>query len=140
MKKIFPLLLLCVVMTIFSCGKSDIKTSDNKTSGQNSEATTTNTQNQNNNTQGEVIEIKLPTMQCSTCKKNIESAVKKLDGVNEVNVSVKDKTAKVNYDKSKTDPGKIEGAIVFAGYQANDKPADKNAYDQLEKCCKVGGH
>ena len=57
-----------------------------------------------------------------------------------MNVTVKNKTAKVDYDKAKTDLSKIEGAIVMAGYQANDKPADKKAYDKLEDCCKIGGH
>ena len=28
----------------------------------------------------------------------------------------------------------------MAGYQANDKPADKTAYDNLDDCCKIGGH
>ena len=141
MKKIFYSLLLSALIIIYGCGKSDTKTSENKSSGQNQDVTGKTAQTQNtSSTQGEVIEIKLPTMQCGTCKKNIEGAVKKLDGVNSVNVVVKDKVAKVNYDKMKTDVNKIEGAIVMAGYQANDKPADKNAYDKLESCCKIGGH
>jgi len=129
--KVIPFIFIAAVL--FACGKtsSDNKQSENKS----------NTEQQNSAaTQGEIIEIKLPTMQCGTCKKNIEKAVKKVDGVNEVNVIVKEKIAKVNYDKSKTDLNKIEGAIIMSGYQANDKPADKAAYDKLEDCCKIGGH
>lgn len=130
-----------VLVLLNGCGKSENKTSENNSSGQNT-GTKSETELTVNTTeeQEEIIEIKLPTMQCGTCKKNIEGAVKKLDGVNEVKVSVKEKTAKVNYNKAKTDLNKIEGAIVMAGYQANDKPANKESYDKLEDCCKIGGH
>ena len=40
-------------------------------------------------------------------------------------------------DKSKTDLGKIEGAITAAGYDANDKKADPEAYKELDDCCKL---
>lgn len=121
------------------CSNNENKTQTGA-SEKNTEVTTSNDQTlTQNNSGGEMIEVKLPTMQCGTCKKNIETAVKKLDGINSVNVIVKDKVAKVNFDKSKTDLTKIEGAIVMAGYQANEKPGDKKAYDNLEACCKVGG-
>ncbi len=138
---IIVLSLYLFTFTFTGCGKSDNKTSDKNSPDQKSETTTGTVQSQNTNSgEGEVIEIKLPTMQCSTCKKTIESAVKKIDGVSDVNVVVKDKVAKVKYDKSKTDPDKIEGVIVMAGYQANDKPANKESYDKLESCCKISGH
>ena len=86
--------------------------------------------------EGEYIEINLPTMQCNMCKATIEKAVNKVEGVNYVNVVVKDKIAKVKFDNSKTELGKIEDAITAAGYQANDKPEVKEAYDNLEGCCK----
>lgn len=133
MKNIFVLVLFAALV-LAGCGKGDNKISEDKSSGQKDEQTNSGSD------QGEVIVVQLPTMQCGTCKKNIEKAVKKIDGVNDVNVVVKDKIANINYDKSKTDLNKIEGAIVMAGYQANDKPADKEAYDKLEDCCKVGGH
>ena len=117
--------------------------SDNKTSGDNSETKNSkdNTeQTQTSSDQSETVIVQLPTMQCAMCKKNIESAVKKIDGINEVNVVVKEKIAKVNFDKSITDLSKIEGVIVAAGYQANDKPADKDSYEKLDDCCKLGGH
>jgi copper chaperone CopZ len=86
--------------------------------------------------EGKYVEINLPTMQCSMCKATIEKAVNKVEGVNHVNVVVNDKIAKVKYDKSKTELSKIEDAITAAGYQANDKPEDKEAYDNLAVCCK----
>jgi copper chaperone CopZ len=134
---------LAVIIFFFfitGCGKTD-KISENNSSEQKSEAKVNSEPTQNKSSdQIEVIEIKLSTIQCGTCKKNIESAVKKIDGVNDVNVVVKEKIAKVNYDKSKTDQSKIEGVIVMSGYQANDKPANKDSYDKLADCCKIGGH
>lgn len=126
-----------IILSVFvACGKSD-----NKSAGENPESKSNTEQTENNSSgQTETVIVQLPTMQCAMCKKNIESAVKKIDGINEVNVVVKDKIAKVNYDKSVTDLSKIEGVIVAAGYQANDKPADKDSYEKLDDCCKIGGH
>ena len=89
---------------------------------------------------GEVIKVNLPTMQCATCKKNIETALKKVDGVNSVNVSVKDKIATVDFDKSKLNTDKIETEITLVGYDANSKKKNEAAYEKLEDCCKMDGH
>jgi len=91
-------------------------------------------------TEGETVEIKLPTIQCGTCKRNISKSLKKVDGINEFDISVDDKAVTVNFDKNKTSLEKIEAAIVMTGYQANDKPADPEAYEKLDDCCKIGGH
>lgn len=85
----------------------------------------------------EHVIIKLPTMQCKTCKKNIEKAVNKVSGINDVKVDVDEKVAHINYDKSKTDLSKIESAITLVGYDANDKKADSIAYENLNDCCKL---
>lgn len=131
-----------LILVIFAgCGKNDKTAADKKSPDQNTSIQQgTDKADKNATGEAEITEIKLPTMQCSTCKKNIESAVKKMDGIEDVNVVVKEKIAKVKYDKSKTDLNKIEGVITMAGYQANDKPANKDAYDKLEDCCKIGGH
>jgi len=85
----------------------------------------------------EVQVVKLPTMQCSTCKKNITKALKKVDGISDFDISVDAKIAKIKFDKSKTDLPKIENAITAAGYDANDKKADPTAYENLDDCCKL---
>lgn len=85
----------------------------------------------------ENLTINLPTMQCGTCKKNIETAVKKLDGIKEITVSVKDKFAHIDYEKSKINIAQIENAITSAGYDANNKKADPESYKKLEDCCKL---
>lgn len=120
---------------ITGCSKENkTETTDNTTSK------ISTTENKSTDPTTEVIEINLPTMQCGTCKKNIEKALKQTDGVKEANVTVKEKMAIVNYDKSKIDQDRIESVISAAGYQANDKPADPVAYEKLDDCCKLGGH
>ena len=81
--------------------------------------------------------VKLPSMQCDICKKNIEKAVGKVEGVSVVKVDKNKKIAHVEFDKSKTDLSKIEDAITAAGYDANNKKKDMKAYDNLDECCKV---
>ncbi len=136
--KFFNINIAAIITLSFfvACGKTD-----NKTAGENPETKLNTEQTDNSSSsQNETVVVQLPTMQCGMCKKTIESAVKKIDGINDVNVIVKEKIAKVDYDKSITDLSKIEGVIVSAGYQANDKPADKDAYEKLDECCKIGGH
>ncbi|HMS64903.1 MAG TPA: heavy-metal-associated domain-containing protein [Ignavibacteria bacterium] len=135
--KLFKIFSFVILLSIISgCGKNENKSSDqNQESKQKSESS----QNSGSVT-GEVTKINLPTVQCGTCKKTITKALKSTDGVDAVDVNIDEKFVNVTYDKSKTSLDKIEGVIVMSGYQANDKPADKEAYDKLESCCKIGGH
>jgi copper chaperone CopZ len=135
LKKIAFIAVLFIIVSLYiSCGKkneiSDSHKNDNK-QNMNNEMQVSNDANT------EHTMIKLPTMQCKICKKNIENAVKKVPGVISVNVDVEDKIAHINYDKSKTDLSKIELAITMAGYDANDKKADPSAYENLDDCCKL---
>jgi mercuric transport protein len=85
----------------------------------------------------EKVTVSVPTIQCGTCKKNITTALKNIDGVLKVQVDMKNKTAAVTYDDSKTSVNSLEDAITAAGYDANDKKADPVAYEKLDECCKV---
>ena len=82
-------------------------------------------------------EITLPTVQCGMCKKTIEKAVKKLDGIVSISVDVDVKKAVVVFDDTKTSLTAIENTISKAGYEANSKKANKEAYDKLDDCCKM---
>ena len=133
-------IVLSAAILITGCGKKETNEvtdskKTNETSTENSAMT--ETQKKSDMNSPDHIMISLPTMQCSTCKKNIETAVKKLDGIESINVVVKEKTAHINYDKSKTDLTKIESTITAAGYDANDKKADPEAYKELDDCCKL---
>ena len=85
----------------------------------------------------EEVTVSVPTIQCGTCKKNITTSLMNLDGVSNVKVDMKKKTATVTFDDSKTNLESIENAITSTGYDANDKKADPEAYDKLDDCCKV---
>ena len=81
--------------------------------------------------------INVPTAQCMVCANKIEKALKKVDGVEEVDVDMDIKVVNVTYDAKRTDTMKLEQAIAQAGYQANQAPADSAAYAGLPGCCKI---
>ena len=141
-KPVLSILMVILVTAIFisGCGKKDSnEVTENKKNSETSKENSASTESNNNTDMNSPnhIMINLPTMQCSTCKKNIETAVKKLDGIESINVVVKEKVAHINFDKSKTDLTKIEGAITAAGYDANDKKGDPETYKELDDCCKL---
>ena len=121
----FLTIALFLGILISGCGKSDKETSSK-------EKETINL----SSTEGNLVEVKVPTIQCNLCKETIEDALNKVDGVNYVYVDVNNKIAKVKFDETKTELTKIENAITSAGYKANDKPADSEAYNNLPGCCK----
>jgi len=81
--------------------------------------------------------ISIPTIQCETCVKTVQLAVKKLAGVKSVSVDLKKKIAHVNFDPAKISLEKIEKAIAAAGYDANDVKRDEVAHAKLPKCCQL---
>jgi mercuric ion binding protein len=83
--------------------------------------------------------IKTPSMVCGTCAKTIEKAVAGLDGITEVNADVKSKTVSVKFISSKINLESMEKAITSAGYDANDRKRNPEAYEKLDKCCKIDG-
>jgi copper chaperone CopZ len=133
-KILIPVLLLVAGVFMTGCNNSS-----DKTDATNKDANTETTENktEDNMSGGEMTMVNVPSVQCNSCKKTITGALKETDGVKEVDVDVKGKTVKVMYDKSKTDLSKIEATIVGAGYDANDKKADKDAYAKLDDCCKL---
>jgi copper chaperone CopZ len=80
--------------------------------------------------------IKIPSAQCDICKETISKAIKKVNGVKTFDVDIDNKIVNVNFDKDLTDLNKIEKAITSAGYDANNKKADPDAYSKLDDCCK----
>jgi len=55
-------------------------------------------------------------MMCAACQANVTRAVKKLDGVENVNVSLLGKNMVVEFDDAKTGDEEIINAVVSAGY------------------------
>ena len=89
--------------------------------------------------QTQVVTIKLPSMVCDICAKTIEKAVYHVEGVKNVEVSVDDKKAEVTFVSYQTNLEVIQRAINEAGYDANDTKRDPDAYQKLDKCCKIDG-
>lgn len=86
------------------------------------------------NLQTEIIETK--TVKCGTCEKNIEKALYAVEGVKSVDVDLKEKNVRVKFLPASTNLQTLEMAISDAGYDANDRPRDPGAYEDLPACCK----
>jgi len=67
---------------------------------------------------GVQITIPVEGMTCFTCEIAVQSAVKKLPGVNQVKASAKNGTAMVSYDPAKSSLDDIVKAINETGYKA----------------------
>ena len=83
--------------------------------------------------------INLPSMVCTTCKKNITKAIYAVEGVKDVDVDVKRKIAEVKFVPLQTNIETIERAITETGYDANNKKRNPDAYEKLDACCKIDG-
>ena len=58
-------------------------------------------------------------MTCSSCSAHVEKAVKKLEGIKEVNVNLLSNNMTVEYDENILDNSKIIKSVIDAGYGAN---------------------
>ncbi len=88
--------------------------------------------------------IKTPNAVCALCKDRIETYLKRYDGILEINVNYRKGETRVKYITDRTDIEQIKTAISNCGYDADDVPADSEAYNRLPKSCKKfadgGGH
>ena len=84
-------------------------------------------------------EIKLNTIQCGMCIKNINDSLNDLDGIVKVDVSMDKKVGYVSYNATMLDLETIENSISSVGYDANETRANIEAYNKLDACCRVPG-
>ena len=82
-------------------------------------------------------EITIPTAQCGMCVVNIENALNGIDGILKYKVELETYRVKVKYNTDKLSLQSIEQLISKAGYQANNLPADIDAYNKLAMCCRL---
>jgi mercuric ion binding protein len=73
---------------------------------------------------------------CDMCKETLEKAMAYEKGVKKSDLNVESKIFTVTFDPKKTSLQKIRIAITKVGYDADGLAADKNAYDNLNPCCK----
>ena len=92
-------------------------------------------QGKSNNLQ--IDEINIPTAQCNMCVANIENALSGIDGILKYKVELETYRVKIKYNTDKLSLQSIEQLISKAGYQANNSPADVDAYNKLAKCCRL---
>ena len=92
-------------------------------------------QRKSNNLQ--IDEINIPTAQCNMCVANIENALYGIDGILKYKVELETDQVKIKYNADMISLQGIEQLISKAGYQANNLPADVDAYNKLAMCCKL---
>ncbi|MCS6904205.1 MAG: heavy metal-associated domain-containing protein [Bacteroidia bacterium] len=76
------------------------------------------------------------SVQCKMCVQTIEKRLLEEAGVEKVSVDLKKRIIRVEYDPEQTDSEKIKLAIARLGYDADDFPANIQAYNALPFCCK----
>ncbi len=62
-------------------------------------------------------QINVEGMSCGHCVETIENAVGKMEGVNQVKVSLENKKVSVDFDENQTNLENIKGKIVEAGFE-----------------------
>lgn len=77
--------------------------------------------------------------ECGKCKKAIEKAVNRLDGIKSAVLDVDSRMFTVKFVNAEIDLSKIKSVINKAGYDADETKAEPKAYDKLPECCKVDG-
>lgn len=87
----------------------------------------------------ETIEI-LTSAVCGMCKDNIEIALYGVKGVKSAVLDVPSKIVTVKYKPAEVTPEQLRTTIALSGYDADEVPADQQAYEKLHSCCKKGAH
>ena len=83
----------------------------------------------------ETIQIKTSAM-CQQCKDRIEGGLVYEKGVKDVSLDIESKIVTIKYNTKSTNPDELRKKISKLGYDADDVPCDKAAYDKLPACCK----
>ena len=83
----------------------------------------TSTQSSEESTNTQEVTLKVDGMTCNMCPLTIKTALRKLDGVVDAEVSFKDKEAKVVYEEGEVTVDEIVKTIENAGFKAI--PPDK---------------
>ena len=73
---------------------------------------------------------------CGMCKKTIEKAANKVEGVANATWDVDKKKIDVSFDDTKTDAMAIHKAIAASGYDTEKVAGSEEAYSSLPGCCK----
>lgn len=75
---------------------------------------------------------------CGMCEERIETNIAYEKGVKKVELDDATKIVTIGFDPRKTDADQLRKAISALGYDADNIPANQEAYDKLPACCKKG--
>lgn len=64
-------------------------------------------------------------MTCAACSVTTKAAIKKLDGIESIDVSLDDKKAEVHFNDAKTNADEIKNKIDSVGYKATQLQCNK---------------
>lgn len=76
-------------------------------------------------------------LDCESCDENIFNRVHALNkGITKIRVKPAENAIYITYKPQKTNPQAIRQSISMAGFDADDLPADAEAQQKLDACCK----
>ena len=78
-------------------------------------------------------QLKVTGMTCGGCTSRVTSALKAVNGVSDVAVSLSDSQATVQYDEKLTSPELLKSAVIEAGYGVGT--SDNTQQPQGKGCC-----
>lgn len=137
-KRIIPIIIAVTTLALGACSRTD---SDNQASqtamAQNRESMAGMEKSMEMDASKAHTMVQVPTIICENCKNTIEEGLVKTAGILSVQVDLEAKIAHINYNGSVLEQKDVEQAIAKLGYQANDTPADPDAYEALSGCCKI---
>ncbi|MDD2487156.1 MAG: heavy metal translocating P-type ATPase [Candidatus Gracilibacteria bacterium] len=81
----------------------------------------------------QVATLNIEGMHCTSCAGLIEKSLKKVSGVDEVNVNFASEKARIKFDSTKVNVNDIEMAIEKAGYGATLQVKGENEIDKRKK-------
>lgn len=76
------------------------------------------------------------SLQCEMCEERVQKALMKTKGIEQVKTDTRQQTIMVYFDANAISVDKIKARIAKTGYDADDRKADKKAYELLPKCCR----
>lgn len=80
----------------------------------------------------EKLQIKLGGMSCSFCTETIRQALTRMEGVQEVHVSLAHEETLIEYDPSKVAPAELKDTLVAVGYTVQD-PNKVRTFEEEEE-------
>lgn len=71
----------------------------------------------------QTIKLSVPDMNCASCPYMVKKAISKVDGVLSVSATMKDRSATVAFDDTKTNVDQVRAATASIGYPSTVVPS-----------------